>query len=62
MKTYNLNTGEIRDLGVSATTVFSIVGDRYLICEQSNEEYKIDILVDLETGEQKEIYRMERHS
>lgn len=60
MKSYDLNTGEIRDLGVSATVVFSIFADRYLICEQSNETDTVDILVDLETGEQRELYRIEQ--
>lgn len=58
MKCYDVNTGEIRDLGISAY-LFSILGDRYLICEQDTGEYIIDILLDLETGEQKELYRME---
>jgi hypothetical protein len=60
MKSYDLNTGEIRDLGVSATVVFSIFDDRYLICEQTNETDTVDILVDLETREQRELYRIEQ--
>jgi hypothetical protein len=59
MKSYDVNTGDIRDLGISSTLAFSILGDRYLICEQDTEECIIDILLDLETGEQKELYRME---
>ena len=55
IKIYDVNTGEIRTLLESSAFPFSIVGDRYLGCLDCSTEDMITIVIDLETGEKREI-------
>jgi len=55
IKSYDVNTGEIRTLLESSVFPFSIVGDRYLGCLDYSTGNMIPIVIDLETGEKQEI-------
>lgn len=58
IKSYNLETGEVRTLCENTAFPFCILGDKYLACIQYLEKSKSYILVDLDTGEQMEMYRI----
>jgi len=60
IKSYDMNTGEIRTLCENTDGLFCLLEDRYVACRQYAEEFRVDFLIDLETGEQRELYRTEQ--
>ena len=59
IKSYNLDTGEIRTLCEDTVFPFCVLDDRYLACIQYQDDSDCYVLVDLETGELTEMYKPE---